>query len=344
MKAIVKTEHAPKALALLAAPRPVAGPGEVLLRVVNAAVCGSDLHAYQDDASYQWVSVPVILGHEFCAIVESVGSGVSEFAPGDPVVVEAIQGCLQCESCQSGQTQNCERLNVIGLHQNGAFAEFVVTRASYLHRLPDDFDLSVGCLVEPLSVAYHAVAVQTSIRDKELAVVMGPGPIGLLCAIVAKLQGAEVIVVGTDADEQIRLPIAQKLGFVTVNVSQKKLAEELAERYGKNQADLVIECSGSAAAVDSALRLLKKGGQLTMVGLFSDLARVDLSQIVRREIRINGSYGSNAEDYRNSIAILAAKGFPVELLLTAYPLERAQEAFENALAKTDIKPVFRIMS
>lgn len=338
----MKTAHEANSLEIVDIPCPHPGPDEVLLRVVSASVCGSDLHAYLDHPSYQWVEVPVVLGHEFSAIVESAGFEVQGFQAGDHVVVEAIQGCGACPTCRTGDTQNCQDLRVIGLHFNGGFAQFVVTKARYLHRVPADLDLQLACLIEPLSVAYHAVTKQSEIRAGDQVVVMGPGPIGILTALIAKMSGADVLVTGTAVDEKVRLQAVRDLGLTTVNVQEADLQNAILEKFDTSQVGCVFECSGSPAALKSGLGLLKKGGQLTMVGLFPDNTQIDISSVVRREIRVHGSYASNSDDYEKCIRILTNPSLDLKRIVSWYPFEEYTKAFTDALNKDIIKPVFQI--
>lgn len=212
MKAFAKLGREPGEAGLRELPKPDPAPGEVLLRVAACGVCGSDLHAYRSDPGYEWMEPPTILGHEFAGTVEAVGDGVEEVRSGDRVVVVAIQGCGRCETCLLGSTHLCPRRQIIGLNYDGGMSEHVVVAERHLVRVPDGVDLELAALAEPLSVAIHAVLVRSAIRPGHTVVVTGPGPIGLLCGVLARLSGGEVLMVGTGSDAAVRLPAAERLG------------------------------------------------------------------------------------------------------------------------------------
>ncbi len=205
MQAFVKYGKAPGEAAVTEVPRPTPGPGEVLIKVSGCGICGSDLHAYNNDPGYEFVTPPVILGHEFAGMVVEAGPGVPPSLVGSPVTTVAIQGCLLCPTCLSGDSHLCPERKVIGLHFDGAMAGYVVTKADQILPLPSNLDLSLAPLVEPVSVALHALR-RTVIRPGDKVVVSGPGPIGLLCAGLAKLHGAKVLLLGMNRDAKVRLP------------------------------------------------------------------------------------------------------------------------------------------
>ncbi|MDM5338548.1 alcohol dehydrogenase catalytic domain-containing protein [Fictibacillus enclensis] len=342
MNAIVKIAKQPFAVEMKQVPRPVPEKDEVLIRIVTASICGSDIHAYLDDPSYQWMAVPVIMGHEICGVVTEVNFDTDgdQIKVGDGVVVEAIQGCGYCEICRKGQTQNCEDLKVIGLHYNGGFAEYLRVKSAYIHRLPPGFDLKIGCLIEPLSVAYHAVVRKTKVTPEQTVLITGPGPIGLLCAIIAKSLGANVLLAGTDEDLLTRLNAAEQLGINTINITELPLQQGLSTYFQRGKVDVILECSGNEGALRTSLPHLRKNGQLTLVGLFPDEVQVDLSLLVRNEIRCTGSYASHADDYEKCIEFLKESHFNPYELLTFYSMKDYQTAFDHAFKKKTIKPVF----
>src|SRR5919107_2483428 len=270
MKAFVKTGHqnGDAEVRDVSVVRP--GPGEVLLGVASCGVCGSDVHAFRSDPGFEWVTTPVTLGHEFSGIVEEVGPGVTRVSPGDRVVAVAIQGCGRCETCLAGSTQLCPDRVAVGLSRDGGMAEYAVMPEQHLVPVPEQLDLAVAALGEPLAVAVHAVNVRAQVQSGQREIVSGPGPIGILCAMLAKLNGAEVLLTGVGQDSEARLPAAEHVGLKIANLSEKPLEEHLRDSFGDYAPDLWVESSGSVKALSSALESVRPGGTITVVGLYAD--------------------------------------------------------------------------
>lgn len=334
MQALRKVEKRPGAIAVMEVERPNPGPGEVLLRVAGCGICGSDLHAYNEDPGYEWVKVPVTMGHEFAGTVEDVGPGVTAWRPGMRAAVVAIQSCGECSACRRGDTALCPERRGQGLSLDGGMAEWVTVKAQFLVPLPDGLDLQAAALVEPLSVAVHCVSRRAEIAPGDLAVVTGPGIIGLLCAVMARLRGARVIVAGAPADREARLPVAEQLGFETLVAGDRPLSELLPRR-----ADILIEASGSAAALSGALGAVRRGGSLTLVGLYAQPVTWFMTTAVRDELTIRCSYASAYPDYERAAELLASGLIPVESLIRRYPLADALTAFRDASEKKVMKPI-----
>lgn len=227
MHAFVKFGREPGAVTVREVPPPTPGPGEVLVRVAACGLCGSDLHAINADPGYEFVQPPVVLGHELAGTVAGLGPGVRGWQPGDAVVAVAIQGCGGCETCRGGQPHLCPQREVLGLHRDGGMAGYVAVRAEHLVAVPDGVRLEDAALAEPLSVAVHAVLDRSRVQPGDRVVVTGPGPIGLLCALVARSAGGEVLVLGTGADTAVRLPAARRLGLAVGNLDDAPAGRHL---------------------------------------------------------------------------------------------------------------------
>ncbi|MFB3891426.1 MAG: zinc-binding dehydrogenase [Phycisphaerae bacterium] len=266
MQALVKTRKGPGNLELRDVPVPTPGPGEVLLKVLAAGVCGTDIHV-RDDAFPYWP--PVILGHEFCGRVVQLGPGATLVKEGDRVVGEPhTRACGHCYLCRTGNIQICPDKRSPGWGIDGAMAEFLVMPEKLLHKLPDSVDDATGGVIEPTANAVHDVLERARVEPGDLTVVIGPGPIGLLAAMAARAGGArQVIVVGADVDEPLRLPKARELGFRAVNVQKDKPPDLVRELSGGIGADLVVECSGSQGGVASTVELARKKGRICAIGL-----------------------------------------------------------------------------
>jgi len=339
MKAFTKFGSKPGEAAIRDVPVPEPGPGEVLLEVAACGVCGSDLHAYRSDPGYEWVKPPTVLGHEFVGTVRSAGEGVEDIEPGDRAAVVAIQGCGLCETCLVGSTHLCPRRKVIGLSYDGGMSENVAVAARHLVRVPDEMDLTLAALAEPLSVAVHAVFERASMRPGTNVVVTGPGPIGLMCGALAGLSGGRVLVVGTGADSAVRLPAAERLGLLTANLADAPLREHVSETFGGRRPDAWVEASGAVQALESALASVRPGGIITVVGMFSEQLSFFPTEAVRSELGLLFSYASNYPDYRTALDLLARGDTDWASFISPYPLEEAPHAFEAAQSGDVVKPL-----
>jgi len=340
MKAVVKYAREKSALAIREIPEPVLKPQEVLIRVKCAAVCGSDLHAYNYDPGYEFIRVPVILGHEFSGVIAEIGEAVKGFKAGDRVLAEATQYCGRCFNCLSGRTNICENFLVTGLHLDGGMAEYACIDARYIHKLPEKIDFTIGALVEPLSVAIHGVADNCRIAPGDTVLVMGAGVIGLLAAQAARTLGAgRVIVAGVAADAVARLPWAKEKGFTTICLSGQPLEGEFERLAGSARVDVVLECSGSPEALLSSLHVLRKGGQLTILGLYARPTEIFFTTAVRNEITFRTSYSSLWINYEQAIKLIEAGKIEVATLAESYPLTSAEDAFKASLRKEIVKAV-----
>jgi threonine dehydrogenase-like Zn-dependent dehydrogenase len=218
-------------------------------------------------------------------------------------------------------------------------AEFAVAEASLLHQLPGELPFEQAALIEPLSVATHAVLERSGIRAGDLALVLGPGPIGQLVAQVARAAGAQVAITGIESDQKVRLTAAEQLGLGTINVERESIADGLRRLTGQDKVDLAFECAGNGVALRAALDSVVKGGMVVLVALYGGPVETELAWVVRRELSIHASYAANWIDYERSVEFLRSGAVRVEPLINAYPLSEGERAFEDALAQRVMKPV-----
>jgi L-iditol 2-dehydrogenase len=341
MKAILKTGKQYGSVEVIEVPKPSINDDEVLVKIRNASICGSDIHCYQFSPSHHFIETPVIMGHESSGEIVEIGSNVNGYRPGDRVVIEIMDWCNQCEPCLKGKTNICNHGKVRGMHFDGFFAEYAAVKAQHLHKIPSNLTFEQACLVEPTSILCRSLLLRGDINAGNLVLVTGPGPIGLIAAQVVRAIGAEAIITGTNADEPARLPVARELGFTTINMERQNLKEVLKKNYDKDSVDAVVECSGAAPAFHTALDITSKGGSIHLIGLFGKpLTDTNLSQAIRKEITIYTSYASGWEDFESAIEIIS-KGFVnTEKLVSLYLVDQAVEAFEDAISKKVIKPMF----
>ena len=313
MRALAKTRPAPGA-ELVERPVPSPGPGEVLLRMEAASICGTDSHLYNwDPWAAEILKPPIILGHELAGRVAGAGAGVTRVRDGDLVGVESHIVDWSCSQCRSGQAHLCRNLKVIGAHVDGGFAEFVVIpEANAIES--NGLDPAVVALQEPMGNAVHAAFVEP-IEGRTVAVT-GCGPIGLCAVAVAKAAGAS-LVIATDV-EPYRLEMARRMGAdLAIDGRDAGLAPTVLEATGGDGVEVVLEMSGAQPALDTALAIITRGGRISLLGIFSQPARVDLSdRVIQKGVRLYGIYGRRLYDTWERTQALLRGGLDVTPIIT----------------------------
>jgi alcohol dehydrogenase/L-iditol 2-dehydrogenase len=304
--AVVQYALEPMAVELRAVSVPEIGDEDVLLAVGAVSVCGSDVHQAYNTHSWP-VNVPVTLGHEFGGTVAKRGRAVRGFREGDRVVSEtAAVICGACAMCRSGRYNLCPTRKGFGYGVDGAMAEYVKVPGRCLHHVPESLSFDLACLTEPHAVAYNAMCVNVTIRPGDVVVVLGPGPIGLLCARMAALSGANpLIMVGLTADAE-RLETARRLGATHVVNAQVDDLDAVVRDLNPLGADLVCDASGSSRTLAAALRLVRPDGQVTKVGWSPEPLGVDLNPLVQKNVRLQGSFSHNWPIWERVLHLLAS--------------------------------------
>jgi len=286
-------------------------------------VCGSDIHVYH--GKHPYTSYPVVQGHEFSALVAAIGPGVQDIKVGDKVTAMPQIVCGSCGPCLRGDEHICDALRVQGFQAPGCAQELWVTAADKIVKLPDAFSFEQGALVEPVSVAVHAIARAGQLQGRR-AVVLGAGPIGNLVAQAARAAGASVLI--TDLSEH-RLEIARRCGLpATSNPGVEDLAAASRRVFGEQGFDLAFECVGVEATLDAAVANLAKGGRLIVVGVFGDKPRVDLGLVQDRELSIAGTLMYQRPDYEQAVAWIASGDIVTEPLMSEhFALDQYMDAY-----------------
>jgi len=314
---------------------PTIGDGDVLLEVKAVGVCGSDLHQWTADHSWP-VNYPVILGHEFGGIVRSVGANVTHWHRGDRVVSETAavvdpdnpmtrQGLYQLDPTRKG----------FGYGADGAMTHLVRVPARCLHRVPDALPFTTAALTEPCCVAYSATVANADIRPGDRIVVFGPGPIGLLCAAMARLRGAMVAVVGLQQDA-VRLSVARQYGCDTVIGDAADWA-----RHGDGLgADGAIDAAGVSSTLEQAIAIVRPNGFISKVGWGRKPLGFSLDPLVQKNIRLQGSFSHNWPMWERVLRLLGEKLLNVDPIIGGtWPLTQWQEAFSTMHDGTIVKAV-----
>ena len=326
MKALLLTE--PSELSVAEVDDPAVGPGDLLVRVAACGICGSDVHGY-DGSSGRRIP-PLVMGHEAAGTVESVGDGVTDFAPGDRVTFDSTVSCGECHFCRRGRINLCDDRTVLGVscgdyRRHGAFAELVAVPARISYKLPEDLPFEHAALIEAVSVAVHA-ANRTPVTLGDTAVVVGSGMIGLLAIQAIRLAGCStVIAVDLDAD---RLETAKELGADhTLKADAVDVPAEVKKLTGGRGADVALEVVGATRTIATAIDSVRKGGAVTLVGNLAPTVEMPLQSIVTRELTVLGTCASSGE-YPACIDLLTRGAIRVDPLITAKaPLEAGAEWF-----------------
>jgi L-iditol 2-dehydrogenase len=318
------TMTAPGKIEIRQAPVPSPGAGQVMLRIQRIGVCGSDIHVFH--GKHPYTSYPVVQGHEFSGVIEAVGPGVTGIEPGDKVTALPQIVCGQCAPCRRGDEHICDALKVQGFQAPGCAQELWVTAADKVVKLPAHFSFEQGALVEPVSVAVHALSRAGEIRGRRV-VVLGAGPIGNLVGQAARASGAAKVLI-TDLSEH-RLSIARQCGLPeTSNPATESLAIASRRVFGAEGFDLAFECVGVEATLTAATESLAKGGTLVVVGVFGEKPRMDLGLVQDRELLVKGTLMYQRPDYEQAVAWIASRAIVTEPLMSKhFALEDFLEAY-----------------
>jgi len=336
-KALRKLEPGPGLLDVVETPEPVPGPGQVLIRVRRAGVCGTDIHIWH--GLFGKARPPVTLGHEFAGEVVGLGQGVDEWRLGDRVTVESEAfSCGRCQHCLQGWTNLCSERLAYGYSLDGAFAPLVAVRRDAPHLLPEQVSFEEAALGEPLAVAVHAVMEVSAVAPGQKVLITGPGTIGLIVLQVAKAAGAEVIISGLEAD-QTRLSLAAELGADhCLRSDRDDLPALVQELTGGAGLVLALECSGAAGGLNDCLACLGRRGEVVQVGLFGRPAAVDLDQAVLKEIVLKGSFAHCRSSWDKAVRLLEEKKVSLKPLISGqFALEDWRRAFELFERGTGLK-------
>ena len=333
MKALLLT--APSKLEFTDFPDPKPADDEVLLRIRACGICGSDIHGW--DGSSGRRRPPLIMGHEASGEVVAAGPRAKAWRAGDRVTFDSTIYCGQCRFCREGQVNLCENRRVVGVapaeyKQHGAFAEFVTVPDRILYRLPDTLPFEQAAMVEPVSIAVHAVK-RTEIPKGATAVVIGSGMIGLLVIQALRWAGARQIVAVDLADN--RLALAQKLGAThIINSGRADAAAEIARFTDGLGADVSFEVVGFTPTLNLALSVLKRGGACVLVGNLSPKTQdFPLQAVVTKELKIVGSCAS-AGEYPLCLDLIARGEIDVKPMIEAVaPLAEGADWFARLSAK-----------
>ena len=341
MKGIVKFQDGKDGWEIRDIPRKAPKEDEVEIEVKAAGICGSELHLYHDNHTYE---PPVVVGHEFCGVISRVGSRVTKWKVGDRVVSENNKStCGACFFCRTGMPILCRQRRPVGYKVNGGWTEYFCTPARLLLKIPDHVTFEEAAMTEPVSIATQSLIVRNTVKIGDTVLVQGCGAVGMIHAMVARAIGAgQVILTGTDADEETRLPVARKLGIDRiVNVQRENLARIIDDMTEGKGADVVVEASGADTAIYLATDYVKKTGMIVAIG---ETARKEVpfrwTDAVFKSCSIVFSFGAGYEAWRHGLALMETKKIDLLPLITH---KIGMEDFRKGFSMLESKEALKVI-
>jgi (R,R)-butanediol dehydrogenase / meso-butanediol dehydrogenase / diacetyl reductase len=341
MKAAVY--HGPNKVEIADVPEPEVRPGTVKLKVGFNGICGTDLHEYYAGPIFVPTAphpltgqqLPLTIGHEFSGVITEVGPGVDGWTEGDRVAVEPIYKCGQCPSCRAGNYNVCAQIGFHGLMSDGGMAEYTVVPTEMLHRLPDNVSLELGALVEPMSVAYHAVTLGEAKRG-DTAMVFGAGPIGIGLWFALRGNGVDdIFVVEPSATRRASI---EALGASTLDPVAVDAPAFIADHTAGRGADAVFDAAGVTPAVETALGCVGARRPMVSVAIYEKPLSTPLLNLVMNESRIQGSLCYTGADFEAVIRLMAQGAYDTTGWVTPIAIDDViDEGFEALHAGKKMK-------
>ena len=305
-------------------PVPEVKDDQVLVKIMNIGICGSDIHVYH--GKHPFTSYPVTQGHEVSGEVVKLGKDVTVFHEGQKVTIEPQAYCGECYPCRHGKYNLCEELKVMGFQTTGTASEYFAVDASKVTPIPEEMSYEEGAMIEPLAVAVHGVKQVGDVKGMNIAV-LGAGPIGNLVAQAAKGMGAAKVMI-TDVSD-LRLDKAKECGIdVCVNTKEKDFGEAMLETFGPDKADVIYDCAGNNITMGQAIKYARKGSIIVLVAVFAGMAEIDLAVANDHELDIKSTMMYRHDDYVDGIRLvneekvhlrpLISKTFAFQEYLKAY--------------------------
>lgn len=326
MQGVTKLAPGPGNVALANRPEPRPGPGQVVLEVVAAGICGTDLHIEDDEFPSR---PPVTMGHEVSGVVAELGDGVDAGWAGARVVAETyFSTCGACSWCRVGRINLCPERRSIGSHVDGGFAPRLLLPVRNLHGIPEWLDSHAAALAEPLACVCNSLLDPDAVAEGDDVLVVGPGPIGLVAAQVASALGGRVHVRGAPRDEA-RLAKARELGFETSVVGEEG-----------READVVVECSGHEAGMSFGLESIRRSGRFVQIGLAGKPVTLPFDTVCFKELTVTSGNASTPRSWKRALDLIERRAVALDPLVSeVVPLEEWERAFRAARAGEGVKVV-----
>jgi L-iditol 2-dehydrogenase len=325
-------------------PDPTAGPGEIVVRVRAALICGTDVRMHRNGARI----LPITLGHELAGVVEDIGPGVHGYRRGQAVAVAPNYGCGVCDACVAGTTHHCPELRAIGIHVDGGFAETVRVPAPAVAQgnvcpIPPGLSFAAAALAEPLSCVYASFE-RARLTPGDAVLIIGAGPIGLLHAKLYRMAGAGLVMIHDLNAERLAMCAREDAEFVTLG--PERVRERVMELTCSRGADVIVTAASSAAAQQLAFAVPALDARVIFFGGLpagQEIVPLDTNVIHYKQITVTGTTRQSLAQYRRCLGLLAGGALSVGSVITAtYPLEKAQEAFAAAARGEGLKSGFEL--
>jgi threonine 3-dehydrogenase len=319
-------------------PVPTIGPNDVLIRVKKTAICGTDMHIYQwDDWAQKTIPVPLVIGHEFCGVIEKLGDAVQGLEVGQRVSAEGHVTCGACRNCRAGKRHLCRNTVGIGVQRHGAFAEFVAAPAENVFPLPDSIPDEIAAFLDPFGNATHTALSFDLVGEDVL--ITGAGPIGIMAAAIAKHAGARHVVI-TDVNDY-RLELARNVGATrVVNVTRESLTDVTRELGMLEGFDVCLEMSGNPRAFADMLDAVNHGGRVALLGIPPRDMTIDWNKVIFKGLVLKGIYGREMFETWYKMISMLQSGLDMRPLIThQFAASEYQKAFEVMLSGKSAKVI-----
>lgn len=307
--------------------KPVLQSGEALIKVLYAGVCGSDITVYS--GKHPTATAPVVVGHEIIGIIEDINSDKPvEFKVGDRVTVDPLISCGVCEACKKGFKHVCKSLKLLGIHEDGGYAQYTKASIDMLVKVSGNLSDQVAALAEPFAVGFHVVS-RSELKLGDTALIIGAGPIGMVIAIAAKSAGASRVVISEISEK--RLALAQALGFETINPKEVDAIASVNEMTDGNGFDVVFEVSGSKAGILLTTNACKIHGTIVPLSLSGLPVDFELGKVSFKEMRVIGTRVYSYMDFVGGVRLMERTSTVYDLsklITNIMPLQDAQKAID----------------
>ena len=326
MKALVK--RSPEAgIWMENVDNPICETNDVKIKITHTAICGTDMHIYDwDEWAQKNLELPLIIGHEFCGIIEEIGAGVTHYKVGDRVSGEGHLTCGYCRNCRAGKRHLCHKTIGIGIHRNGAFAEYLVIPESNVWPIHKDISSEIAAFFDPFGNAVHTALTYNLTGEDVL--ISGAGPIGIMAVAICKFSGSRNIVI-TDINDY-RLDLALKLGATrTINPKKEQIKDTFEDLNINHGFDIGLEMSGSPQAFNEMINHMYNGGNIALLGLLPKSTKINWDDVIFKGLNIKGIYGREMYDTWYKMTQMVRGGLSISEVLThRFNIDDFQDAFE----------------
>ena len=326
MKALVKKSPEP-GVWMENVPIPTCGTNDVKIKITHTAICGTDSHIYSwNEWAQRTLNLPLVIGHEFCGIVEEIGPGVTHYSPGDRVSGEGHITCGYCRNCRAGKRHLCHKTIGIGIHRDGVFAEYLVIPESNVWPIHNEIPSEIAAFFDPFGNATHTALSFEMVAEDVL--ITGAGPIGIMAVAICNFVGARHVVI-TDVNDY-RLDLARKMGASrTINVSHERISDVFEELNMSNGFDVGLEMSGNPDAFKDMLENMYHGGKIALLGLLPKSTQINWDDIIFKGLHVKGIYGREMYETWYKMTQMLRSGLDISPVLThKLPIDDFQEGFE----------------